>query len=60
MGPLEEPVGDKLYNTVFGGAGADATADKIGIGGVLTTAAIGIAAHAIISKVKNPVEDEEH
>ncbi len=59
MGPFEKPVGDKLYNTVFGGAGADATADKIGIG-ILTTAAIGIAAHAIISKVKNPVEDEEH
>ncbi len=59
MGPLEEPVADKLYNTVFGGGGADATADKIGVG-ILTTAAIGIAAHAVISKVKNPKEDEEH
>ncbi len=59
MGPLEEPVADKLYNTVFGGGGADATADKIGVG-ILTTAAIGIAAHAAISKVKNPKEDEEH
>ncbi|WP_428024909.1 hydrogenase small subunit [Arcobacter sp.] len=59
MGPFEEPVGDKLYNTVFGGAGADATADKIGVG-ILATAAVGITAHAIISKVKNPIEDEEH
>ena len=58
MGPFEEPVADKLYNTVFGGMGADATADKIGIG-VLTATAVGIAAHAIISKIKNPPESEE-
>ena len=59
MGPFEEPVADKLYNTVFGGAGADATADKIGVG-VLTATAVGIAAHAVISKVKNPHDSEEH
>ena len=59
MGPFEEPVADRLYNTVFDGAGADATADKIGVG-ILTATAVGIAAHAIISKVKNPPENEEH
>lgn len=59
MGPFEEPVGDRLYNTTFGGLGSDATADKVGVG-ILTATAIGIAAHAAISKVKNPKEDEEH
>jgi quinone-reactive Ni/Fe-hydrogenase small subunit len=58
MGPLEEPVADRLYSSVFGGAGADATADKVGIG-ILTATAVGIAAHAIISKIKNPPEGEE-
>lgn len=58
MGPFEEPVADRLYNTVFGGLGADATADRIGVG-LLTVTGIGIAAHAAISKFKNPKEDEE-
>lgn len=58
MGPFEEPVADRLYSSVFGGAGADATADKVGIG-ILTATAVGIAAHAIISKIKNPPEGEE-
>jgi len=58
MGPFEEPVADRLYNTVFNGAGSDATADKIGIG-ILSATAVGIAAHALISKIKNPQEDEE-
>ncbi|WP_375723433.1 hydrogenase small subunit [Arcobacter sp. KX21116] len=58
MGPFEEPVADKLYNTVFGGGGADATADKIGIG-LLSVTAIGIAAHAVISNVKHPKSDDE-
>jgi quinone-reactive Ni/Fe-hydrogenase small subunit len=58
MGPFEEPVADRLYNTVFSGMGADATADKIGTG-ILTATAVGIAAHAVISKIKNPPESEE-
>jgi len=58
MGPFEEPVADRLYNTVFGGGGSDATADKIGIG-LLSVTAIGIAAHAAIAKVKNPKSDDE-
>lgn len=55
MAPYEEPVADHLYHTVFGGLGADATADKVGIG-LLTITAIGIAAHAAISVVKKPKE----
>ena len=58
MGPLEEPVADRLYNTVFGGLGADATADRVGVG-LLAVTGIGIAAHAAISKIKNPKEGEE-
>ncbi len=53
MGPFEEPVADRLYSSVFGGLGADATADKIGTG-LLTITGVGIAAHAVISKFKNP------
>ena len=55
MGPYEEPLGDALYHTVFGGLGADATADRVGLG-LLTATAVGIAAHAAISAVKNPKE----
>lgn len=55
MGIVHEPLGDRLYHTVFGGLGADATADKIGIG-LLTVTAVGIAAHAAISVVKKPKE----
>ena len=57
MGPFEEPVANRLYNTVFKGLGADATADKIGVG-LLTVTGIGIAAHAVISKFKNPKESK--
>ncbi len=57
MGPFEKPVADRLYSTVFDGLGADATADKIGVG-VLAVTGIGIAAHAAISKFKNPKEEE--
>ena len=57
MGPFEEPVADKLYNTVFSGVGADATADKIGLG-LLAATGVGIAAHAVISAVKNPKDEE--
>lgn len=55
MGIVHEPLGDRLYHTVFGGLGADATADKIGVG-ILTVTAVGIAAHAAISLIKNPKE----
>lgn len=58
MGPFEEPVANRLFNTPFSGLGADATADKIGVG-LLTATGIGIAAHAMISKFKNPKSDEE-
>jgi len=55
MGPFESPLGDHLYNSVFGGLGADATADKIGVG-VLSATAIGIAAHAVLTTIKKPKE----
>lgn len=51
MGPFEEPLKDRLYKGVFGGLGADAVADKIGIG-VLAATGAAIAAHAIISSTK--------
>ncbi|QOY52766.1 hydrogenase small subunit [Candidatus Sulfurimonas baltica] len=55
MGIVHEPLGNRLYHTVFGGLGSDATADKIGVG-ILTVTAVGIAAHAAISLVKKPKE----
>ncbi len=55
MKPYEEPVANHLYQSVFSGLGADATADKIGIG-LLSITAIGIAAHAAISAIKKPKE----
>lgn len=51
MGPFEEPLTDRLYNSVFKGAGADATADKIGLG-ILALTGVAIAAHATIASVK--------
>ena len=53
MGTVGEPLKDKLYQTVFGGAGADGTADKIGMG-LLTATGVAIAAHAAISAIKAP------
>jgi quinone-reactive Ni/Fe-hydrogenase small subunit len=47
MGPFEEPLGDRLYDSIC----ADATADKVGVA-VLTVAAVGIAAHAAIGAIK--------
>ncbi len=58
MGPFEEPVANRLYDSVFSGLGADATADRIGVG-LLAATSVGIAAHAVLSKFKNPKEDEE-
>ncbi len=58
MAPFEEPVADRLYNTIFDGLGADATADKIGLG-LLGVTAIGIAGHAVLSNIKPPKNDHE-
>ncbi|MBB5022754.1 hydrogenase small subunit [Desulfurispira natronophila] len=62
MAPYEEPRKNHLYAGVFGGMGADATADKIGIG-LLTATAVGIGAHAIYSitqgNFRNPSLDDK-
>ncbi len=55
MGTVGEPLKDRLYQTVFSGAGADATADKIGVT-LLAATAVGIAGHAAISAIKPPKE----
>ena len=47
MGPFEEPLASKAFNSID----ADATADKIGVA-LLTATAIGVAAHAAISAFK--------
>nr|WP_220272078.1 hydrogenase small subunit [Helicobacter didelphidarum] len=52
MNPFEVPLGNR-YQTAFTGAGADRTADNVGII-VLGAAAIGIAAHAMISGAIKP------
>ncbi len=57
MGTVGEPLKDKLYNTVFDGMGADATADNIGVNLLIATG-VGIAAHAAISAIKHPKGDE--
>lgn len=54
MGPFEEPMADRLYDTVLG-LGADSISDKVGIG-ILALTGIGIAAHAAIAASK---KDEE-
>lgn len=53
MGTVNEPLRDRLYNTVFGGLGADATADKIGVG-ILAAVGVGVAAHAAVAAIKPP------
>ena len=50
MGPFEEPLGNKIYDVPFF-SGKDRTADNIGIT-LLGVAAIGMAAHAILSGVR--------
>ncbi len=57
MGPFEEPLGDRLYETLYG-LGADATSDRIGIA-ILGATAVGIAAHAAIAAIKGAPKDEE-
>jgi quinone-reactive Ni/Fe-hydrogenase small subunit len=57
MGPFEEPLGSRLYHTLFG-EGADKTADKAGIA-LLSAVGVGIAAHAAIAAIKGSKKDEE-
>ena len=57
MKPFEEPIGNRLFDTTFSGMGADKTADTIG-GVILGAAAVGIAAHAVLSSVAKKKEDE--
>lgn len=52
MSPFEVPLGNR-YQTAFSGAGADRTADTVGIV-LLGVTAIGIAAHAALSGVIKP------
>ena len=55
MQPFEEPMASHRFDSVFGGKGADATADKIGIG-VLCLTGVAIAAHAVIASIKKNEE----
>lgn len=57
MGPFEEPLGDRLYETAIGGFGADKTADTVGIA-ILAATGVAIAAHASISALKKPKDEE--
>ncbi len=58
MGPFEEPLGDRLYETAMDGFGADKTADTVGIA-LLATTGVAVATHAIVSAYKKPKDDEE-
>jgi quinone-reactive Ni/Fe-hydrogenase small subunit len=58
MGTVNEPLKDRLYNTVFGGLGADATADTIGVS-LLVATGIGIAAHASVAGTRNSEKGEK-
>lgn len=55
MQPFESPMASHKFDSVFGGLGADAVADKIGIG-VLCLTGVAIAAHAAIAAVKKTEE----
>lgn len=57
MGPFEEPMADRLFDTVLG-LGADNVSDKVGIG-ILALTGIGIAAHAVISSMSSMSKDKE-
>lgn len=50
MAPFERPIGNTPFHTAFNGYGADKTADTIGTV-ILATAAVGIAAHAVVSSM---------
>jgi quinone-reactive Ni/Fe-hydrogenase small subunit len=51
MAPYEEP----LAKHQFSSAMADSSADKVGIT-ILTLAGVAVAAHGLISAIKNPKE----
>ena len=53
MGPFEEPLASKQFNSVFSGLGADRVSDKIGIG-VLGLTALAISAHALLAAFNKP------
>ena len=52
MSPFEVPLGNR-YHTAFRGAGADKTADTVGLV-LLGATAIGIAGHALVSSLVKP------
>ena len=54
MRPFEEPMADRLFDTVLG-LGADNVSDKVGIG-ILALTGIGIAAHAVIASMSKDKE----
>lgn len=56
MSPFEKPLASHQFNSVFGGLGADAVADKIGIG-VLCLAGVAVAAHAVIATMSKEKEE---
>ncbi|NDJ26682.1 Ni/Fe hydrogenase [Campylobacter sp. MIT 12-8780] len=56
MQPFEKPLASHQFNSVFGGLGSDAMADKIGIG-VLCLTGVAIAAHAAIATMKKGNEE---
>lgn len=57
MGPFEEPMASHKFDSVFGGLGADAVADKIGIG-ILCLAGVAVAAHAVIGAMSSKGKEE--
>ena len=57
MSPFEKPVSGHKFDSVFGGMGADAVADKVGIG-VLCLTGVAIAAHATIAMIKKDKENK--
>ncbi len=58
MGPFEEPLGDRLFETAMDGFGADKTADTVGIA-LLAATGVGIAAHATMAAINKPKDNEE-
>ncbi len=57
MGPFEEPLGDRLYETAINGFGADKTADTVGLA-LLATTGIAVAVHASLAAFKKPKDEE--
>lgn len=55
MQPFESPMSSHKFDSVFKGLGADAVADKIGIG-ILCLTGVAIAAHAAIAAAKKNEE----